>query len=135
MVRAGPFSFFVMSNRSKEMMLQTMLMQGVWTPAEVSLMLDTPAAIVLRWCRVGLLPGARERLGVWEIPGRSLFLFCGRRLEPHYSLETVAALLDKSVETVRGWAKRGLLAKIKLGTGKSASVLVAESELRRWMSL
>jgi excisionase family DNA binding protein len=65
------------------------------------------------------------------IPGRSLFLFCGRKVEPHYSPETAAALLDKSPETVRGWIKDRRIRKVKVGCAKSASVLIPESELRR----
>lgn len=48
-------------------------MQSVWTPAEVALLLDTPTVIVLRWCALELLPGARQIRGEWAIPGRSLF--------------------------------------------------------------
>ena len=95
------------------------------------MLLDTPLCLVLRWCAIGLLPGAREKRGEWAIPGRSLFLLCHRRMEPHYSPETVAAMLDKSVETVRGWIKEQRLRKVKVGCAKSGSVLIPESELRR----
>jgi hypothetical protein len=115
--------------------MQEMLMQSVWTPAEVALLLDTPTVIVLRWCALELLPGARQIRGEWAIPGRSLFLFCLRRIEPHYSLKTAAALMDKPLVTLRGWVKRGLIKKVKLGPEKSSSVVISESELRRWLSL
>lgn len=127
-----------MPKRPPEPTASELLKQGVWTPEEVALLLDTPLCLVLRWCAIGLLPGAREKRGEWAIPGRSLFLFCGRRIEPHYSPETVAALLDKSVETVRGWLKESedgkpRIKRVKLGLAKSASVLIPESELRRWL--
>lgn len=110
------------------------LTQGVWTAAEVAVLLDVPEMLVDRWCRVRLLP-ASQRGGEWQIPGRALFLFCRRRIEPHYKPETIAALLDRSVATVRDWLKQGRLKSIKLGTARSATVLVAESELRRWLEL
>lgn len=105
----------------------------VMTVAEVSALLDTPARLVERWCVAGLLPGAARRAGAWAIPARALSFFCGRRVEPHYSPETAAALLDKSVETVRRWIKARRLAVVKTGTSKSASVLISESELVRWL--
>lgn len=127
-----------MPKRPSEPTASELLKQGLWTPEQVALLLDTPLCIVLRWCAVGLMPGAREKRGEWAIPGRSLFLFCNRRIEPHYSPETVAALLDKSVETVRGWLKESedgqpRIKRVKLGVAKSASVLIPESELRRWL--
>lgn len=127
-----------MSKRPSDPTASEILKQGVWTPAEVALLLDTPLSIVRRWCAVGLMPGAREKRGEWAIPGRSLFLFCGRKIEPHYSPETVAALLDKSVETVRGWLKESedgqpRIKRVKVGCAKSGSVLIPESELRRWL--
>ena len=120
-----------MPKRPPEPTASELLKQGVWTPEEVALLLDTPLCLVLRWCAIGLLPGAREKRGEWAIPGRSLFLLCHRRMEPHYSPETVAAMLDKSVETVRGWIKEQRLRKVKVGCAKSGSVLIPESELRR----
>jgi hypothetical protein len=131
---ARAFLLFFMSRKRAEKTVTDFLMQGEWSPAEVSLLLDTPLAIVERWCRVGLLHGARLKGEAWVIPGRALFLFCGRKVEPHYSPETVAGLLDKSVATVRDWIKQGRMAKVKLGVDAQASVLVAESELRRWIS-
>lgn len=110
------------------------LAKGVWTAAEVATLLDVPEVLVDRWCRVKLLPAA-FRGGQWWIEGRALFLFCRRRIEPHYKPETIAALLDRSVETVRDWIKERRFKTIKLGTAKSATVLVAESELRRWLDL
>lgn len=103
------------------------------------MLLDTPLSIVRRWCAVGLLPGARQKRGEWAIPGRSLFLFCERRIEPHYSPETIAALLDKSEKTVRRWLQESeggqpRIKRLKLGVAKSASVLIPESELRRWLN-
>jgi len=115
--------------------LTDLLRRGTWSAAEVAALLDTPRAIVDRWCAVGLLPGAELLRGEWQISGRSLFLFCGRRIEPHYSPETVAGLLDKTADTVRDWIKSGRMRKVKIGTAKSASVLIPESELRRWLSL
>jgi excisionase family DNA binding protein len=115
--------------------LTEILQRGSWSAVEVAALLDTPLSIVDRWCAVGLLPGADLVRGQWQISGRSLFLFCGRRIEPHYSPETVAALLDKTADTVRGWIKSGRMRKVKIGTAKSASVLIPESELRRWLSL
>ena len=110
------------------------LKQGTWSAAEVSRLLDVPQVLVERWCRVGLLAASRQG-GGWVISGRALFFFCLRKVEPHYKPETVAALLDRSIETVRGWIKAGRLQTLKLGTAKSATVLVSESELRRWLAL
>jgi hypothetical protein len=110
------------------------LSKGVWTAAEVATLLDVPLVLVERWCRLQILP-ARWRGDQWWIEGRALFLFCHRRIEPHYKPETIAGLLDRSVETVYSWIKSGRLKTIKLGAAKSATVLVAESELRRWMAL
>lgn len=112
----------------------TVLRARDWSAEEVAVLLDTPEALVARWCAAGLLPGARRRGGGWAIPGRGLFVFCQRRVEAHYSPETAAALLDRSVETVRGWIKAGRLKVIKTGAAKSAGVLIPESELRRWLA-
>ena len=125
--------FFTMSKQAQAPAMSELLKSGVWSAEEVAALLDTPLSIVLRWCRVGLLVGARQSRGQWAIPGRSLFLFCGRRIEPHYSPETVAALLDKSVDTVRTWIKAGRLQRVKVGCSKSGSVLISETELRRWL--
>ena len=135
-VCAGPplFFFLTMPKRSPTPDATDALAKGVWTAAEVSTLLDVPVVLVERWCRVRLLP-ASQRAGEWQIPGRALFLFCSRRIEPHYKPETIAALLDRSVDTVRDWLKQGRFKTIKLGTAKSATVLVAESELRRWLEL
>lgn len=110
------------------------LRQGVWSAAEVASLMDADLVFVERWCRAGLLPGATHRAATgWSIPGRALFLFLARRVEPHYSAETVAGLLDASVETVRGWIKAERLPVMKTGTAKSAMVRIPESALIAWM--
>ena len=113
----------------------TLLREGLWCPEEVAVLLDVPAVIVVRWCQVGLIPRALCRDGVWQMPGAGLFLFCQRRLEPHYSVETVAALLDKEPETVRKWIKLGRLRVRKFGASRQASVRVPESELIKLMEV
>lgn len=112
----------------------TVLRARDWSVDEVATLLDTPPALVTRWCVAGLLPGARRCGDAWAIPGRGLFVFCQRRVEAHYSPETAAALLDRSVATIRDWIKDRRLKVIKTGTAKSAGVLIPESELRRWLA-
>jgi hypothetical protein len=121
-----PLSFFAMSYSE--------LVERNWTVDEIAQLLDTPPRLVDRWCRVGLL-SAQQRQGVWIVSGRSLALFCGRKVEPFYSAETIAALLDNDEVTVRDWLKRGRLKKKKFGTARSAPVRVPESELVRWLNL
>ncbi len=110
------------------------LKQGRWSAAEVASLLDVPLPLVRRWCEVGVVPAVHES-GTWWLEGRALFVFCSRSVEPHYSPETVAGLLDRSLETVRGWIKRKRLKTVKLGAARNATVLVPESELRRWLQL
>ena len=129
-----PFLFLTMPKRSPTPDDADALAKGVWTAAEVATLLDVPQVLVERWCRVKLLPAA-FRGDQWWIEGRALFLFCRRRIEPHYKPETIAGLLDRSVNTVRDWLKSGRIKTVKLGPARSATVLVAESELRRWMAL
>lgn len=129
----APF-FFAMPKRSPTPDAADALIKGVWTAAEVSAWLDVPLVLVERWCRVKLLPAA-FRGDQWRIEGRALFLFCRRSIEPHYKPETIAGLLDRSVDTVRDWLKSGRMKTLKLGAARSSTVLVAESELRRWMAL
>jgi excisionase family DNA binding protein len=124
-----------MAKNDSQVTLTDLLRRGTWSAAEVAALLDTPRAIVDRWCAIGLMPGAEMVRGDWQISGRSLFLFCGRKIEPHYNIETVAGLLDKSADTVRRWTKSGRMRVVKIGTAKSASVMIPESELRRWLSL
>lgn len=90
-------------------------------------MLDVPVPLVARWAMAGLVTGARMEGGVWRFPGRGLFFFLGRRVESHYSVPTVAGLLDRPVATVRSWIADGRLRAVKLGTAKAAAVLVPES--------
>ena len=100
------------------------LQAGTWTAAEVSAMIDTPLAVVTRWAQTGVIRGAFHQGGAWRIPGRALFLFFARRVECHYSVATVAAMLDKPEETVRDWIKRKRLPVVKLGLARQASALV-----------
>lgn len=106
-----------------------LLQRGTWTAAEVAGLLDVPQLIVERWAQTGLVPGARLESGTWRIPGRSLFLFLGRRVEAHYSVQTVAALLDRPLATVRDWIADKRLRSVKLGTAKAAAVLIPESAI------
>jgi len=102
--------------------------------AEVALLTDAPEWAVMRWCRSGLIPGASYKAGAWSLPARGLFLFLQRRIEPHYSVKSVAGILDLSEETVREYIKQKRLQVVKLGRAASAPVRVAESELRRWIN-
>jgi excisionase family DNA binding protein len=108
-----------------------LLATGSLSLAEVAEMMSTPPEMVRRWCVVGLLPGARQTLTGWRIPARSLSFFCLRRLEPHYSIKTAAAYLGLSEPTLRSWVADGSLSVRKIGTARSASVLIPESELMR----
>lgn len=101
---------------------------------EVCALLDAPEWAVLRWCRAGLLPGAKHGRKGWTISGRALSFFCGRSVECLYSPETVAGILELEVETVREYLSSGRLPKVKLGTAKGSPVRVAESDLRRWIA-
>lgn len=110
-----------------------LLKQGEWSVDQVSLLLDVESFFVERWCKLRLIQGARWRDGRWTMPGAGLFFFLQANLEPHYSPETVARMLDQEPSTVRSWLKHGRLKRVKLGAAKSAPVLIAESELRRFL--
>lgn len=99
---------------------------------EAARWLDVPVWSVQRWCEAGLVPGARHGAAGWRLPRRGLLFFCGRTVEPMYSPESVAAILELSVETVRGYLSAGRLRSVKLGAARCAPVRVAESELRRF---
>lgn len=101
---------------------------------EVVALLDVPAWCVERWCKGGLIPGARWVRGAWSIPARGLALFLRRTVEPLYSPEQVAGLLSVTVPTVREYLAAGRLKSVKLGTAKGSPVRVPESELRRWIA-
>ena len=109
------------------------LQAGTWTAAEVSALIDTPLAVVTRWAQTGVIRGAFHQGGAWRISGRALFLFLARRVECHYSVATVAAMLDKPEETVRDWIKRKRLPVVKLGLARKASALVPESALIKFL--
>lgn len=109
------------------------LKQGTWTVEEVAAMLDTPPAIVARWCSLQILDAKKGRHAPWLIPGRSLFLFCQRRLEPHYRPATAARMLDVEECTVRDWITQGRLKRLKLGTARKATVLIPESEVLKFL--
>ena len=125
----SPLSFFC--KMPKPSATPALLATGSLSLAEVSEMMSTPPEMVRRWCVVGLLPGARQTMEGWRIPARSLSFFCLRRLEPHYSIKTAAAYLGLSEPTLRSWVADGSLSVRKIGTARSASVLIPESELMR----
>lgn len=109
-----------------------MLMGRDWSVPEVATWLDTAETLVTRWCTLRMIAGARLVRGAWVIPGRGLFLFCRRRIEPHYSMRSAAELLDfATAETIETWIEQGRLATVKLGTAKSAPVRIPESEIER----
>jgi len=108
-----------------------LLSTGSLTLAEVAEIMDTPPEMVRRWCVTGLLSGAKQTQAGWKIPARSLSFFCMRRLEPHYSIKTAADFVGLSKHTIRSWVNDGSLKGRKIGTGRTASVLIPESELRR----
>jgi hypothetical protein len=108
-----------------------LLATGSLSLAEVAELMSTPPEMVRRWCVVGLLPGARQTMEGWRIPARSLSFFCLRRLEQHYDVSTAAAVICKSPATIRSWIADGSLSVRKTGQGKSAAVLIPESELMR----
>ena len=110
-----------------------LLRGGVWTCEQVAMLLDASASQAAAWCKLGLLPGARWKAGQWQIPGASLFFFCEGRVERRLSPETVAALLDVEVSTVRSWIKHGRLPVQKLGIAKGSPVRIKESDLRRFV--
>jgi len=128
--RAG-FLFFVTLTMSKRAFstptAAAVLQNGRWSAAEVATLLDVPVSLVERWAQTGLVPGCSVVAGQWMLPGRSLFLFLGRRIEPHYSVQTVATLLDRPVETVRGWLRLGRLSSVKLGLARQSACPVPES--------
>lgn len=129
---ALPLSFFAVMPAYASPVIEP---SAAFSVPEVCALLDVPEWAVDRWCRAGLLPGAKHRKGSgWIIPGRALSFFCGRSIEPLYSPETVAGILDVSVETVREYLAAGRLEKVKLGSAKSAPVRIRESTLRRWMA-
>jgi hypothetical protein len=109
------------------------LEQGTWKASEVAAMLDTPLAVVVRWCQVGVIRGAFYSAGAWRIPGRALFLFLARRVECHYSVATVAAMLDKPEDTIRTWIQQKRLPVVKLGLARQASAVVPESALIKFL--
>lgn len=111
-----------------------LLRAGVWSVPQVALMLDTPESVVARWCALRLIPGATHKGGEWRIPGPGLSFFQKGAIEPMYSPETVAALLDQSPATVRNWLKAGRMRKVKLGTARGSPVRIKESELRRFIA-
>jgi excisionase family DNA binding protein len=104
-----------------------LMQQGTWTAAEVAGLLDVPLVLVERWALAGLVPGARMESGAWRLPGRGLFLFLGRKVEAHYSVSTVAGLLDRPAATVRDWIADKRLRVVKLGAAKASAVLIPES--------
>jgi excisionase family DNA binding protein len=110
-----------------------LLRGGVWTCEQAGMLLDASAAQVAAWCKLGLLPGASWKAGRWAIPGAALFFFCEGRIERRLSPETVAALLDVEVSTVRSWIKHGRLPVRKLGSAKGSPVRIKESDLRRFV--
>jgi excisionase family DNA binding protein len=110
-----------------------LLRGGVWTCEQAGMLLDASAAQVAAWCKLGLLPGALWKAGRWAIPGAALFFFCEGRVERRLSPETVAALLDVEVSTVRSWIKHGRLPVQKLGIAKGSPVRIKESDLRRFV--
>jgi len=105
------------------------LQKGRWAASEVAALLDVPEVIVTRWAQTGLIPGAAVANGRWMLPGRGLFFFLGRRVEAHYSVATVAAMLDRPAATVRDWIASGRLRVVKLGTARSAATLIPESSV------
>ena len=127
-VASSPFLFLPMPKPSAT---PALLATGSLSLAEVSELMSTPPEMVRRWCVVGLLPGARQTLTGWRIPARSLSFFCLRRLEHHYDVSTAAAVICKSPATIRAWIADGSLLVRKTGAGKSAAVLIPESELMR----
>ena len=108
-----------------------LLATGSLSLTEVAELMSTPPEMVRRWCVVGLLPGARQTLTGWKIPSRALSFFCLRRLEPHYTVKTAAEWLGLSEPTIRSWVADGSLSVRKVGSARSASVLIPESELMR----
>lgn len=113
---------------------QDLLRSGVWSVDQVAVLLDTPACIVERWCRLKMIPGVQWRDGRWHIPGPGLFFFCKGQIEPRYSAETAAAMLCIEESTVRSWLKHGRLRKAKWGVAKAAAVRITESELKRFLN-
>jgi len=126
---AAPLFFFAMPRKrvTTSPDAAALLQRGTWTAAEVAALLDVPAVLVERWALAGLVPGARIESGAWRLPGRGLFLFLGRRVEAHYSVHTVAGLLDRPAATVRDWVADKRLRSVKLGAAKAAAVLIPES--------
>ena len=110
-----------------------LLRAGSWSVEQVAVLMDADVSVVVRWCQMRMIPGAVWRDGRWHIPGAGLFFFCGGSFERRYSPRTAAALLDVEPSTVRSWIKYGRLPVKKLGTAKSAPVLIKESDLRRFV--
>jgi excisionase family DNA binding protein len=111
----------------------SLLRGGVWSCEQVGTLLDAAPVQVAAWCKLGLLPGASWKAGRWAIPGAALFFFCEGRIERRLSPETVAALLDVEVSTVRSWIKYGRLPVWKLGPAKGSPVRIKESDVRRFL--
>jgi excisionase family DNA binding protein len=128
---AVALALFLFLPMPKAPVTPALLATGSLSLAEVAELMSTPPEMVRRWCVVGLLPGARQTMEGWRIPARSLSFFCLRRLEPHYSIKTAAAYLGLSEPTLRSWVADGSLSVRKIGTARSASVLIPESELMR----
>lgn len=125
----GPFFFF------RPMKMTPKDWPAWMSVSEVARLLDVPVWSVERYCLSGLIEGARRRDGAWQVPARGLSFFCGRSIEPMYSPETVAQILEITVETVREYLASGRLRKVKLGTAKCSPVRVKDSDLRRWVGV
>ena len=75
----------------------------VYSVDEVSALCEVPVAVLRRHLAMPgapFFPGAFERAGEWWIPERGLRVFMTRQVEPHFSLQEVAALLGLSYTTI-----------------------------------
>jgi len=92
----------------------------VYSPEEVADLCELPVAIVLRHLRApgrSFFPGAWEESdGHWRVPEDGVRAFMGRRIERHYSLQSVAELLELSYDHVWRTVKAQRLAVEVAGT-------------------
>lgn len=54
-------------------------------------------------------------------------------MEKYYSPQEVAEKIGITAQTVRGWILKGKLRAIKVGPGRSSSLRIPESDLKRFL--
>jgi transposase len=97
-----------------------------YSEQEVADKLDVSRATVQRWCSppCSFFPGAQKGAEGWLIPETQLRSFLARRLEPHFSLRTLAGYLDASYDHIWRLYKAGKIKAVSF----LGEIRVPESE-------